>query len=159
MAFQRADRHQRAQAEAAVRAIADLVQPRDALDVEHVPGFPDSLAPANQHIGRTGDNARAFLLAHHVDGLLHRPGFPVGKAVHGRSPISQKSLGCSHPIILPMWTRYNSKYPCRASARLQALLVRVGEGFSGGEGPTGPLTHPGRLTAALTLGGCNRDVG
>src|SRR5215831_4918757 len=107
MAFQRANRHQRAQAEPSVRAITDLVQSRDALDVEHISGLPDPLAPAYQDVGRPGNNSCAFLLAHHLDGLLHCLGFPVFEAVHRRSPIFRRSLYWFHPIILPMWTRYN----------------------------------------------------
>ena len=107
MALQRADRDQRAQAEPGIRAIADLVQPRDALDVEHIPGLPDPLTPAYEDVSGPGDNPCAFLLAHHLDGLLHRLGFPVFEAVHGRSPLSRRFLYWFHLIILPVWTRYN----------------------------------------------------
>src|SRR5262249_39515162 len=96
MAFQRTDGDERAQTEPTVWAIADLVQPRDALDVEHIPRLPGPLAPAYQDVGRPGDNSCPLLLAHHLDGFLHRLGFPVFEAVHRRSPISRRSLVSPH---------------------------------------------------------------
>src|SRR5262249_35454718 len=64
----------------------------------------DPLTPAYQDVSRPGNNPCAFLLAHHLDGLLHRLGFPVGKAVHRLSSIvpGQHTIAWPSEVFPPL---------------------------------------------------------